>query len=169
MTSADAVAREAAWLNVTGDGLPSLPSAAGGPWDVVAAYTQGAQTPTQKTAIWVTRGQVQRIRVANQRIRPRYPVRLDLHWPVRVTSPGASSIAATEQQNFDDAIELLLERIAGPLGDKTHGGRFLAAGEAPRGQAGISVQYEKAADTIRAAKELRASVAYFIDDYEVSN
>ncbi len=167
--SNDAIAREAAWLTQAGDGLPSLLASAGGPWGVIAAFTQGAQTPTQKTAIYVTKGVTQRIRVANQRIRPRYPMRLECRWPVRVISPGASSIAAVEQQNLDDAIELLLERIAGPLGDKTHGGRFLACAEAPRGQAGIDVQYEKAEQTIRAAKELRATVSYFIDDFEISN
>jgi hypothetical protein len=168
MSSADAVAREAAWLNTTGDGLPSLPSSAGGPWEVIDAYTQGAQTRSQATAIYVTRGQVQQIRVANQRVRPRYPMRLELRWPVRVISPGSSSIAAEEQQNFDDAIELLRQRITGPLGDKSHGGRFLAAAEAARGQVAVDVQYEKAAQTIRQDKELRAAVLYFVDDFEIN-
>ena len=59
MSSADVVAREAAWLNTTSDTLPSLPKNAGGPFDVIAAYTQGAQTRTQARAIYVTRGQVQ--------------------------------------------------------------------------------------------------------------
>src|ERR1700738_2382904 len=122
MSSADAVAREAAWLNTTsGDTLPFLPASAGGPWQVIDPYVQGAQTPTQKTAIYVTRGKVERIRVGNQRIRPRSPMGLELPWPVRVISPGSSSIAATEQQNFDNAIALLEQRITGPLGDKSHG------------------------------------------------
>lgn len=166
--SATVVQREADWLKVTDDSLPSLPADSGGPWEIIAAYEQGAATRTQPTAIYVTRGRVRNIRVANQRIRPRYPMKLELHWPVRVTSPGGSSIAATEQQAFDDAIELLRQRIQGPLGDKSHGGRFLSAGEAARGQDGIDVQYEPAAQTIRADKELRAAVTYFIDDYEIS-
>jgi hypothetical protein len=114
------------------------------------------------------RGNVQQIRVASQRVRPRYPMKLELHWPVRTISPGSSSIAATEQQNFDDAIELLRQRVAGPLGDKSHGGRFLAAAEAAKGQVAIDVQYEKPADTIPAAKELRAVMAYYIDDFEIN-
>jgi hypothetical protein len=166
-SSADAVQREADWLNTTGDGLPSLPKNAGGDFDIIAAYTQGAQTRTKARSIYVTRGQVQRIRVGNQRIRPRYPMRLDLRWPVLVTSPGGSSIAATEQQAFDDAIELLLERIAGPVLDKSHGGRFLAAGEF-KGGPGITVIPERAEDTIRASGELRAAVTYWIDDYEIT-
>ena len=168
MPTADACAREAAWLNTTGDGLPSLASSAGGPFQVVAAYEQGAQTRTQATAVYVMRGAVQQVRVANQRVRPRYPVKLEMHWPVRVISPGASSIAATEQQNFDNAIELLRQRVTGPLGDKSHGGRFLSAAEAVRGQAAIDVQYEPPGQTIPANKELRATMAYFIDDYEIN-
>jgi hypothetical protein len=166
--SGDAIQREADWLNTVDGILPSLPSSAGGPWEVIGAYVQGAQTRTQATAIYVMRGAVQQVRVANQRIRPRYPMRLELRWPVRVTSPGSSSIAATEQQAFDDAIELLRQRITGPLGDKSHGGRFLAAAEAVRGQVAVDVRFEKAAQTIKADKELRASVSYFIDDFEIN-
>lgn len=168
MSSADAVAREAAWLlTSSGDSLPFLPVSAGGPWDVIAAYTQGAQTRTQATAIYVTRGRAQQYRVANQRIRPRYPMRLELRWPVRQISPGSSSIAAEEQQAFDDAIELLRQRVTGPLGDKTHGGRFLSAAEV-KGGPGIDVQFESAAVTIKADKELRAAALYFIDDFEIN-
>jgi hypothetical protein len=167
-SSADAVARETAWLQTSsGDSLPFLPASAGGPWDVIAAYTQGAQTRTQATAIYVTRGRAQQYRVANQRIRPRYPMRLELRWPVRVISPGSSSISAVEQQAFDDAIELLRQRVTGPLGDKTHGGRFLSAAEV-KGAPGIDVQYENAAQTIRDAKEVRAVMMYSVDDFEIN-
>jgi len=166
-STADAVARETAWLTTTSDSLPSLLSSAGGPWDVIAAYTQGAQTRTQATAIYVTRGRVQQFRVANQRLRPRYPMRLELRWPVRQISPGSSSISAVEQQVFDDAIELLRQRVTGPLGDKTHGGRFLSAAEV-KGAPGFDVQYENAAATVKADKEVRATALYFIDDFEIN-
>lgn len=172
MPSADVVAREAAWLQTTsGDSLPVLPASSGGPWDVIAAYEQGAQTRTQATAIYVMRGPWQNLRAANQRTRPRYLMRLELHWPVRATGPGQStSIAANEQQAFDDAIELLRQRVAGPLGDKSHGGRFLACAEpAVRGQPGITVTPEPAAQTIRQSKELRAVMTYLVDDFEVSD
>lgn len=169
MSTADAVARETAWLNTTsGDSLPFLPASAGGPWDVIAPYDQGAATRTQATAIYVTRGHAQQVRVGNQRIRPRYPMRLELRWPVRVISPGSTSIAATEAQNFDDAIEQLRARVTGPLGDKTHGGRFLSAAIGSRGQPDIDVQYEPASQTIKADKELRAVMTYPVDDYELN-
>ena len=168
MSSGDAVAREAAWLNtMSGDSLPFLPASAGGPWDVIAPYEQGAATRTQAAAIYVTRGRAQQVRVASQRIRPRYPMRLELHWPVRVISPGPTSIAAVEAQNFDDAIEMLRQRVTGPLGDKTHGGRFLAAAEV-KGQPGIDVQFADASQTIKAAKELHATMSYWVDDFEVN-
>jgi hypothetical protein len=166
MGTDSAVAREAAWLQQANDSLPALLQPAGGPFQVVAAYEQGAQTRTQATAIYVTRGEVEQIRAGNQRIRDRYPMRLELHWPVRVTSPGASSIAATEAQNFDNAIELVRQRVTGPLGDKSHGGRFLSAAEA--GTPRIKVTTEPASQTIPANKELRATMAYFIDDYEIN-
>lgn len=167
MGTDSAVARETAWLATAGDSLPALPSSAGGPWDVIAAYEQGAQTRTQATAIYVTRGRAGQVRVGNQRVRPRYPMRLELHWPVRATSPGGSSIAAVEAQAFDDAIELLRQRVTGPLGDKTHGGRFLSAAEV-KGAPGFEVTFEPAGETIRAAKELRAIASYWVDDFEVN-
>lgn len=167
MGTDSAVARETAWLTTSGDSLPSLLAVNGGPFKVIAAYFQGAQTRTQAPAIYVTRGRVQQIRVGNQRVRPRYPMRLDLHWPVLVISPGSSSIAATEQQNLDDAIELLRQRVTGPLGDKSHGGRFLSAGEV-KGTPGFDVTFEPASQTIRAAKEIRGWAAYWIDDFEIN-
>jgi hypothetical protein len=167
--TADACSREAAWLNTVDGVLPSLPASAGGPWQFIGAYTQAAATRTQLPAIYVTRGNVQQIRVANQRVRPRYPMKLELHWPVRATTPGTStSIAAAEAQNFDDAIELLRQRVTGPLGDKSHGGRFLSAAISAKGSPDIDVAYEKASETIPQAKELRACMSYWVDDYELN-
>jgi hypothetical protein len=169
MSTADAVAREAAWLStVSGDSLPFLPASAGGAFEVIAPYWQGAQTRTQAPAIYVLRAQVAALRVANQRVRNRYRMTLDVHWPIRATGPGASSIAAVEQQNLDDAVDLLRQRIAGTLGDKSHGGRFQAAGEA-KTLPGMTVDFPQAETTIRAAKEIRASVVYYCDDFEISN
>jgi hypothetical protein len=167
MSSADAVSREAAWLQVSADSLPALLTADGGPFEIILPYWQGAQTRTQAPAIYVLRAQMTALRVANQRVRNRYRMTLDVHWPIRATGPGASSIAAVEQQNLDNAIELLRQRIAGTLGDKSHGGRFLSAGEA-KTLPGMTVDFPQAEQTIRAAKEIRAQVVYFCDDFEIS-
>lgn len=176
MSTADAVSRECAWLQTSGDGLPALLASAtpSGPWQIIDPYTQAAATRTQQTAIYVTREPgFEVIRVANQRTKNRYRMKLEFRWPVRVTSPGTStSIAAAEQQNLDNAIELVKLRVAGPQGDKSHGGRFLSAAvAASRGQPDITVTPDPAgADaTIRADKGLRASMTYLIDDFEVSN
>lgn len=167
MSTADACARETSWLQTSGDGLPSLLAVNGGPFKVIAAYFQGAQTRTQAPAIYVTRGKAEQIRVGNQRVRPRYPMRLELYWPVLTINPGSSSIAAQEQQNLDDAIELLRQRVTGPLGDKSHGGRFLSAAEV-KGAPGFDVTFEPASLTIRASKEIRGQATYCIDDFEIN-
>jgi hypothetical protein len=162
-----AVARETAWLQTSGDSLPALLAINGGPWQVIDAYVQGAATRTQKPAIYVTRGKAEQLRVGNQRVRPRYPMRLELYWPVLTINPGSSSIAATEQQNLDNAIEMLRQRVTGPPGDKSHGGRFLSAAEV-KGAPGFDVTFEPASVTIRAAKEIRATATYSVDDFEIN-
>jgi hypothetical protein len=163
------VARETAWLlTSSGDSLPFLPASAGGPWEIIDAYVQGAARQANKPAIYVKRGQVRQVRVANQRIRPRYPMSLELHWPVVRIGPGSSSIAAETAQDFDNAIELLRARVTGPLGDKSHGGRFLSAAIDGKGQPDISVDYGNASETIKAAKELTAAMTYPVDDFELN-
>lgn len=156
--------REAGWLNTTAnDGLPILPASAGGPWQVIQAFW--TRTPaTQKTQLYVWSAEIDDERYANIRIMPHYQITLMLHWPVRAT---ASPLAETEQQNFKNAVDLLVQRLRGRLGDKTHGGAFLSVGEAPRSP-GVHVAFEPPWVTIPADKELRAQVTYYADDYEVT-
>lgn len=156
--------REAAWLQVATDSLPVLPSANGGPWDIIQAFWN--RTPaTQKTQIYVWSSSVEDERAMNVRIRPHYEITLLCHWPVRQT---AAPLAETEQQAFKNAVDLLIQRIRGPLGDKTHGGAFLSAGEVPRSP-GVHVQYEPPWVTIPADKELRCTVTYYADDFELND
>jgi hypothetical protein len=156
--------REAAWLNTTAnDGLPVLPSSAGGPWEVIQAFW--TRTPgTQQTQLYVSSLEIDDERTSSQRIMPHYQITLDLHWPVRVTT---SPLLETEQQNLKNAVDLLVQRIRGPVGDKTHGGAFLSAGEVPRSP-GVHVSFEHPMQTVPADKELRASVIYYADDDEVN-
>lgn len=163
---ATAVDRETAWLSAYSptDGLPPLLKNLGGPWDVVQAYWP--RTPaTQKTAIYVTRTTIDDERVANIRIRPSYMFRLKCIWPVRLTAAGLSE---AEQRNFDAAIALLFQRIRGLPFDKTHGGAFLSAGEVPR-LPGPHAEYEDPEVTVDLSKELRCTVSYPADDYEVND
>ena len=154
--------REAAWLTAV-DSLPSLLAADGGPWQVVQAFY--SRTPaTQQTRIFVWSSVVDDNRTSNQRIMPRYEITLGLFWPVRVTT---APLAETEQQNMKDAVDLLVQRIRGPVGDKTHGGAFLSAGEVPR-MPGVRVTYEHPWVTIPADKELRGQVVYYVDDFEIN-
>ena len=63
---------------------------------------------------------------------------------------------------------MLRARVTGPLGDKSHGGRFLSAAIDGKGQPDISVDYGDNSVTIKAAKELTATMTYPVDDFEIS-
>jgi hypothetical protein len=162
VSTGTAVARETAWLNTIGDGLPALPASAGGPWQIIQGYWP--RTPaTNKTGIYVRRATLADNRASNQRIRPRYDMLLVLVWPVIVTG---TALLETAQADLDAATDLLVQRIRGPLGDKTHGGRFLSAGEVPRV---VQVQFDDPEMTMGQFKQLRAQARYAIDDYEVND
>jgi hypothetical protein len=157
-----AVAREAAWLAQSGDTLPGLLKTAGGPWDIVQAYWPGARFAQMKAGVYVTRRDIADQHPAAQRYRPRYLLSLKLYWPVKTpTAP----IPETEQANFDAAVGLLLQRIRGLLGDKTHGGRFLSVAEVPEQQP-VSVDFDDPETTLAAGEGLRATVTYYADDFE---
>lgn len=161
---ATACQREAAWLATTADdGLPVLPASAGGPWDVVQAFWPGQRTATQKRGIYVCFQHNSDARPNAARVRQQHTFALKLTWPVKT---GTSPIAETEQANFAEAIEALIERIRGPFGDKTHGGQFESVGEVPPGL-WPEVTWEDAERTIPGERCLRASVVYRADDLEV--
>jgi hypothetical protein len=161
VSTADAVAREAAWLQVATDSLPVLP-APDGPFDAVQGYWPGAKLRTKATGLYVEARTADDSRASNMRIRPQYQFTLRLIWPVRTTTPP---IAETEQQNLDNAIDLVLQRIRGPIGDKTHGGAFLSVAENPRT---VTVSRGDPAVTIPEDGTLTAVITYRADDYEVS-
>lgn len=161
MSTATAVTREAAWLATSGDSLPALLAPAG-PWQVVQGYWPGARLATQKTGIYLDAKTIADNRASNQRIRPQYEFTLQLIWPVRTT---ATPLAETEQQALADATDLLLQRIRGPVGDKTHGGAFLSVAENPRR---VDVTKDDPEVTIPAAKTLRSVVVYRADDLELN-
>jgi hypothetical protein len=161
MGTDSAVSREAAWLSVTTDSLPVLPSPAG-PWNLVQAYPPGNRFAANKTGIYVDAREVTDLRVSNQRIRPQYEFTLTLIWPVK---GGGAPLAEGAQQAMASAIDLLVQRIRGPVGDKTHGGAFLSVAENPR-----SVRLSKMdpETTIPGDDRIRCAVTYRADDLEIS-
>jgi len=159
---ATAVAREAAWLQIGTDTLPALQTIDGGPWDVVQGYWPGARLASQKTGIYVDASPIVDLRAQFQRIRPQYAFSLKCIWPVKVTT---APLAETAQQDAADALDLLLQRIRGLVGDKTHGGRFLSVGENPRRVDAVKADPEV---TIPRDKALRYTVLYRADDFEFS-
>lgn len=130
---------EAEWLTASGDGLPALLAADGGPWDVIQAYWPRTPAVRQRV-IYVMRGQLDEDRVANQRKRQAHAFRLRLEWPIG-SSTTAIGLWESEQEALDNAVELLVERIRGQLRDHSHGGRFLSVAEAPSPPR-ITVQFD---------------------------
>lgn len=164
-----AAARECAWL-ATVDSLPSLLATDGGPWDVVQAYWPGAHFAKDKHGLYVDALKVNDLRVSNQRVRSQYQITLTLTWPVKAQGATAGSsalsrIAETEQQNMDNAAALVIQRIRGFVGDKSHGGRFLSCAENPRT---VSYMKQDPAVTIPQDRVLHAAISYRIDDFEVN-
>ena len=164
MSTADAVTRETAWLTTSGDGLPALLTSAGGPFQVVQAYWPGAKFAAKQTGIYVQRPKLTVPRFGGQRLMPHHTFRLKIVWPVRSST---TPVPETEQQNLDNAVELLRQRVNGLPGDHTHGGRFLSAGETPGGTF-PEVDFLDPEATIAAGGWLRAVMTYQADDREIA-
>lgn len=168
MSTATAVAREAAWLSTSGDTLPALLTTASGPFEIVQAYWPGAKLRANARGVYVQRARTILPRFGGARIMPGYEFLLKVIWPVKSTTAG---IAETEAANLDAAMDLLLQRIDGLPLDKTHGGRFLSAGEGLEGTAvqGLYpvVVYQDPEVTIPRDKTLRAQVTYPANDSEI--
>jgi hypothetical protein len=162
VSSADAVAREAAWLTAfdPADGLPALHASQGGPFDVIQALPAAhpAAAPYQ---LYVMRRRLHEVRTAHVRRMARHHFELRIIWPA--SSPSGS--AEGPQQALDDAIELVLQRIGGLMLDKTHGGRFLSVAEDP---AEVVVDFADPADSLRDRADLLCTVSYAADDAEIN-
>lgn len=163
MSTADAVARETAWLTSV-DTLPALLTTASGPFENVQAYWPGARRAKMQTAVYVLCQRKLTPRFGGRRIMPGYSFLLKACWPIRATS----KIAETEQFALDAAIDLLLQRVDGLPGDKSHGGRFLSVGETvhPPGGGYPEVAYADPEVTIPQGW-LRADITYGADDFEI--
>lgn len=162
MSTADAVAREVAWLQTSGDGLPGLLKPTGGPLDTVQAYWP--RTPNgRQTSLYLMRHSLQERRFANQRKIWQYRFRAVLWWPIGATTTNAPLWEA-EQQALDNTVDLVLARIRGFVGDHTHGGRFLSVAEAPQ-SGSVDVTFDDPERTANATPAmLRAEISYLADD-----
>ena len=158
MPSDDVVAREAAWLNATGDGLPALHADAGGPFQVISGYWPRVPA-TMKTSLYVLRSQISEERTAHVRIMARHRLTVTALWPLN----NAGGSAEADQAEFDAAIELVLTRIRGFPGDHSHGGRFLSAGENP---GMVTVSFSPAAEGVSLGI-FKATIGFSVDDFEI--
>lgn len=158
MATADAAPREAAWLNSYGDTLPSLNAAQGGPFGIVQAYLP--RTPhTRETGLYVLRPSFKIERFGNIRQMPHYEFNVRVVWPFSNTV-GSGEI---ENANFDAAVDLVLQRILGLQGDKSHGGRFLSVAEKPEF---VSFNQEDPAISLPNRAGFVGTYTYFADDFE---
>lgn len=126
MSYADAVAREVAWLNADLSALPvPIPTLLKptGPFDLIKAFGRSEKARVPGRILFVSRERAPEYRLALQQKFHVHHFRLKIGWPVRATTQE------TDLSNLDTALELLLTRIRGPIGDKTHGGRFLSVAE----------------------------------------
>jgi hypothetical protein len=169
VSTADAVSREAAWLADydTADGLPALLTTSGGPFDVVQAYVP--RTGAQRQArLYVTRPTLKVERFGFNRKINHHTFMLRLYWPQSSPTGQAESV----QQDFDTAVDLVIQRINGPLAfvngvlDKTHGARFLSVAENPND---IDVQFADPEASIQARAELTATITYQADDQDYTS
>jgi hypothetical protein len=162
-TLVDAVQREVAWLNTSGDGLPDLLKDAGGPWDVIQAF--GPRTPaTRQCAVYALLPMMTEKRISNARKMQTFNFRHRLEWPI-----GGSTVDAgfweAEQGNFAAAVDLLIARVRGTLGDHSHGGRFLSAAE-DNTNGRITVQFEDPDTRNQGIALLRGHMMYSADGFD---
>jgi hypothetical protein len=161
VSTADAVTREVAWLCTSGDSLPALLKAQGGPFDVVQGYWPRT-APKNTRALYLVRTLIHDQRSANVRSMATYTFAARLLWPMLSSAGNAEA----EQQALDNAIDKVIGRVQGPLFDKTHGNRFLSVAENP---AYITVQITDPEQALGTDRVLRAEVGYSADDFEISN
>lgn len=163
MSTADAVARETAWLQAysAADGLPALLKGNGGPFDVVQAYVPrtGAQ---RQSRLYVTRSNLRVERFGFNRKINHHSFMLRLYWPQSSPTGQAESVQAA----FDAAVDLVVQRVSGLFQDKTHGARFLSVAEDPTS---IDVQFADPVQSIQAKAELAATITYQADDQDYTS
>lgn len=159
-STADAVTREAAWLAAysSADGLPPLTTGNGGPFDIVQPYLP--RTPhARRSQLYVVRRDLKVDRFGFNRKITHYQFELRIIWPQSSSTGEAEAV----QQNLDNAIDLVLRRVSGLPGDKTHGARFMAVAEDP---CEIDVNFADPWVSMEARADLQCTVSYRADDQD---
>jgi hypothetical protein len=159
-TTADAVARETAWLTAV-DALPPLLIASGGRWEFVQGYRPRTPLMTSNE-IWVTRRAIRIERFGMIRKIAKYQFVLRAYWG----KTSGTGQAEADQAAFDVAINDVLTRINGigpPVADKTHGNRFMSVAEDPT-QIDVVFTPPDAAGGPRLV--LQADISYWADDFD---
>ena len=152
----DAVDREAAWFtdDLSANGIPPLlkQGSNGAPFAIVRARARQPSQRGQACFIWLER--VVESRYALTRKLQVYHLVATCLW-TRASDVGKTDV---DEASFEAALAKVVQRVRGLKGDKTHGGRFLAAGEIDSGQ--ITVDWPDAVNTLFANAFWRADVRW---------
>lgn len=131
---ADCVDREAAWF--TSDTLPSFPDApplsaattpTPGPFELIQGYLPQVMDGPQRALYIYTAGRARSERISTGLGGQAYPFVAYIRWPF--TAGVGDGLLEGEMAALNTAVDLVLTRIRGPQGDKTHGGAFLSVAE----------------------------------------
>jgi len=162
----DVVVREAAWYTVDPPpgfaSAPALQAVNGGPFDGIQAYW--TKVPQRQRWLFVTcegevRNELDEWQAHREAI---YQMVLTILWSFE----AGSGALEDEQQNLHDAVEKVLQRVYGLIGDKTHNSQFTAvAAGGPEGDGRITVRMPNSYDQVTARQPLMAEIRYFATDW----
>jgi len=157
----DAVDREAAWFKAdqSAQGIPHLIASArpAGPFDIVQADLGRPSARGRTLYLWLEN--VEERRYALARKLQIYSFVASCLWQ-RTKAAGQTQ---ADQQGLAAAVAKVVQRVRGPIGDKTHGGRFTAAGEIETGR--IVVRFDDPLRAFQTADIWRADVRWqAVDD-----
>lgn len=121
---ADALVDEEAWFlaDLSVDGIPGLTKDAGGPFDVVAAQVRRLQQKPRQ--LFLAHDTSRDARGSKDSRRLDHDLMALVLWPYR-----NAQAMHEDQDRLDAAVDAVLARIRGPLGDRTHGGRWWIVGD----------------------------------------
>jgi hypothetical protein len=115
---------EADWYvqDLVAQGVAALTKDAGGPFGVVTPRLRRLSQVAQ--AVYLTHGQTRQGKGAKDQARFDHDVIAVVLW----AATGAGARAHVDQEAADAAVARVVDRVLGPTGDTTHGGRWFSIG-----------------------------------------
>lgn len=145
------------------DALPPLLETDGGPFQVIQPRWNRTFATRKRTLVVLRQASpsFRLDRFSSQQTISVTNFALRAWWAV---SSGTGKVE-DDQLAFEQAIDMVITRVAGPLEDKTHGGRFLSVAE---DRQGITVHFDDPEQSVPTGF-FRAQITYNADDPEITN